>query len=1421
MRNRATFCTFFAILAIGNSAPAQPITRSNVAFSEAPTVEESPEIANLLRVADEAVARADWKLAIDSLTRVIANPEGLRSAGNDAMIYESPRRHAYRMLASLPDEGLKAYRILHDGRAKGLLEQARANYDVSGLQRVCEEYLLTSHGLEAAELLASWLIDLGRETEAAYLLDDIAAVLPGDDALPDSLNVKRALAARLMGDETAVSTALGDISDPGLAGRIETLLNGLNVRKWGDSPIRRERWTGPGGGGPARGMMPAVDPLFAERSPWRQPLPSSIAGLWPELDALSPSMLPVTQPITDDGRLFVKSGDDVVAIDLHSFALLWISDRGLKSPLDRQWGKTGTSEERLLSDYVAGSLSTAFGLVFDIHRDETQLVPANRNQRVRNRQVLAKDKTNTLFAFDAVTGRVRWSHGRAGEDGDDLLEQVQFLAPPVAASEALWVPFEQSRDIFLAVLDPETGQLLKRIFLCTLAGRDVNSREALFPAVADGVIYVPTGHGLLFAVDAASRSIRWASRYRVPPPFTRRQRWTKQPQVVRAAEWLSGPPVVTSSLVLLAPTDDDRLIALDRLSGVEKWSVPRGQFRYIIAAAADRAWLGGSSVGQLLFADLDYAWAVDSPGETARAVLSGDRIYVPTQVGLSIIDADSGEAISAYELPADQPPLGNLLCMGGSMISLDPSEVRAFPDRDSYDQTLAAHQADPTDARLAIRIAFMELWNGSSERALEALAEVDVMGEDGGEMLARHVAHLSVESLINLGESVGLAPEKAIEYLRRAADVAVERSDRTEAVMALGRRLRVVGRFRDAYETLMNLGLTVKPNETVSAGDTLRNPRIVIARELRRIEPELGGSEIERIASGVREIYETGRTKLSDSRAYGEGIRALRNLADCGLLGGWDQAALNELGRFELSRGKIERAQQHLLESVHRGSVRERSAEALLILAEAAVDSFQNQHLQASELLDRLMREYVNETVSGEHVPRLVAKIAKRVDEGVVAAQRAAMDSPIFELTRELAFERPGDRELVSLVDVRDGLVPELSDRALFLVAPRTLRCRSVVDGSLLWESELLLDEFAFETPRTTAVRMEQGAIMVDGQTAVINSRQGLHAVGLLTGLRLWAVPFDGGPFFGDPVLRNDSTDAGAGVVAYLSAPRQLDVRRLLDGELRWRRMLRGKTIGSVRIRDDYVLTADPVLENVAVYRVDNGDALCEIKFDQPKGRVIPISYHDGVLCGPSGSAIEAFDVRTGERLWRLDLSSEPVWLFEPTEGHLVASVAGGYHWLVETGTGEILLEKQTDAVPGGARLGTEHDGVLVLAGLEETREGDRWHIAGFDPADGRELWRRDYLGPKAGPQFRLVKGAILMAALTKSDSGGRGGLREGVVILDVRTGNLIGSPVFPEMSTERLTGRMAVWPGRLALQTTKGVVTLRTNLAGRSAGVN
>ena len=306
--------------------------------------------------------------------------------------------------------------------------------------------------------------------------------------------------------------------------------------------------------------------------------------------------------------------------------------------------------------------------------------------------------------------------------------------------------------------------------------------------------------------------------------------------------------------------------------------------------------------------------------------------------------------------------------------------------------------------------------------------------------------------------------------------------------------------------------------------------------------------------------------------------------------------------------------------------------------------------------------------------------------------------------------------------------------------------------------------------------------------------------------------------------------DVGRGRVACVLSRGTLSVLRVLDGGVVWERPLETATI--VRVRDDYVLTADGRVEEIRVFRFDTGDLLSINRFRQPGGELseapVSIVFSAGVLCGPDEDGVVAYDARTGDRLWSLDLQDGISGLFELTEGRLIIGTAAGVHKLVDARTGDVLFDERIENMPGGAVFGVLEDDIVVLAGYEETGHGDRWSLAGVEVSSGKMRWSRQLMGLMNRSHLGLAEGVIpLVAVIEQEVSDGartRTLRRQQITLIDKRTGANVGDPVTwaGAAGGNGLSGEMEIWPGRVLLQARDGIVMFRSRpAASTGTGVN
>jgi len=955
--------------------------------SDQATIQPSPPLDNLIKRAAEGIERRDWKLAIDSLQRIIDDPQGVL-VERSPRLYESARRYAQRMLAGLEPQGLGAYRVLYDGRARAALDEAVERHDADALARVVDRYLLTSCGDNAADLLASWMLDAGRPAEALALFDRIELLRPDADVSSESIAARRVVAHAMLGQPRAAETALRQASgalDAPTAAMLAEMIEAFAGRE--DDGRRHAGaapapfWPGMASGGERQGIMPAVSPSLREDISWRHPLPHAQASDWLRYleDRETEPDPPVVQAVVADDRLFIKGVQRCAAIDLESFEPLWQSEPEVEGIAERylrlrtqgalafQHGDLSAegflpppSSQLLRRDYVAGSLSVVGDLLLSVERsgqgayfddDGVFVQIGGARFRVGGEGDAPSTRVGSrLVAYDVETGAVRWQRGRT-TDASDPLRAVEFLATPVGVNAELWAPALIREDLYIVVLEPATGKLLRQVLLCTPAEGGLKLHEALWPAVAGSTVYVPTGQGLLFAISVNDYTPLWAARYHHDAPTS----WRRT--TPRTRYWLSTPPVVTGPLVLLAPTDNDTLWAFDRITGELRWSIDRADCPwadYILAANTDRVWVAGGRVGCLSVDTGEWLWTSEPLESTGRGILSGSLVYVPTVGGLTALDAGDGTLVSRTPLPPGDDPLGNLLALPGALISVDTTQVRKYPDLEAgYARAVALHRADPTDAAAAIQLARMELLRGAPDRALATLDEARPGDSARDRRRADQATHLRVRALIALGDGAP-TPKRAVEYLERAVAAANRDADVLDSTLGLGRQLRRTGRFEDAYRTLWALGRSETADQMIGAEQGVeRQARLVISEHLAQIEDELPPEGRSRLIREAADAVASAVADLPDRVQRSSAADSLRVLARTGAPGGWDQAALIELAGWQARDGKYESAEQDFRAAVRLAGTPELTVKALLSLARMYLDEHQWQLLGAGNCLDR------------------------------------------------------------------------------------------------------------------------------------------------------------------------------------------------------------------------------------------------------------------------------------------------------------------------------------------------------------------------------------------------------------------------------------------------------------------------------------
>ncbi|HND55384.1 MAG TPA: PQQ-binding-like beta-propeller repeat protein, partial [Pirellulaceae bacterium] len=167
---------------------------------------------------------------------------------------------------------------------------------------------------------------------------------------------------------------------------------------------------------------------------------------------------------------------------------------------------------------------------------------------------------------------------------------VAFVGAPLAAAGRLVVPVLDGATSELRALSLESGATIWRTVLCDepRTGGPTWSRTALDRAGRH--LFCAPGLGVVAAVDEASGAIRWVARYpRTARPDALATNLSGGPSGSSANPagagrddtgltwdgWRDDQLLAVGPLVLVAVSDSDELIALDRINGQPRWTAPR------------------------------------------------------------------------------------------------------------------------------------------------------------------------------------------------------------------------------------------------------------------------------------------------------------------------------------------------------------------------------------------------------------------------------------------------------------------------------------------------------------------------------------------------------------------------------------------------------------------------------------------------------------------------------------------------------------------------------------------------------------------------------------------------------------------------------------------------------------------------------
>ncbi len=670
--DRAGWCVgllIAALVLVGGGGSAAGQIQNPVYVDDAPSANETlARVPSLLATGnDDEAARVLQVLLTEDGERVVAT--------SDRNLFESVRSRVHRVLRSDPGL-LERYRTIEGVQAERLFEAG----DIDTLERT---RLLTPPGFDSAVRLAQGHLEGARFNAARMTLEQLTDH-------PDAQGERLVSAGRLLADvacylddpETA-DLAAGWLRDAGVE------VPAFDAARWPDAA----RLAG----------HSALD--HGESVLLQGILPKPLWSL--QLDAF------LTRAQTDDPRFrndTPQFGRQLAILPTVAGDTLYVNDGQMISALNRftlepKWQVTPSSvlppspaPQRTESTRFRRSNNPRAML----EDPSTITVASGTVVATTGRPVSAgRLGDDRVHALEARDGTLRWSV-RISDLHPDL-EGTAVRGPAIIADGTVVVGLRKSLiqrrlySVYLVGIDLQTGALRWQRLMGS-AGSLPHIRQSLAThggVERDGVVYRSERLGVLGAYEAATGRPRWVRR--TPSQPVRMS--------VSIPPWQISLPILDGeTLIALAP-DESPIYRLDRATGrilgTRAGSI-FGTPRYLVRVGDKLAGVGDDRIYIGPIDSFEIAGAQRTPdfpdlGIRGRVVAAGDRLLVPLETGVAIVDP-SDPTRTPEMLPLDAP--GNVLAEQGQLAVVDDSRIHSYLLWDEAESRLKAQMlANASDPR--------------------------------------------------------------------------------------------------------------------------------------------------------------------------------------------------------------------------------------------------------------------------------------------------------------------------------------------------------------------------------------------------------------------------------------------------------------------------------------------------------------------------------------------------------------------------------------------------------------------------------------------------------------------------------------------------------------------------------------------------
>jgi len=1213
------------------------------------TLETSADADSLLNRALDYIANDQYREALLLLQHVNDNYGDVLTT-TDGRLFVPARETVERTVRSLPAEGLREYRLTADGEASGMLDgRAPASVrDADPLRAVAERYFVSSIGDEAAFALAARLLDQGRHHAARRWLMKILNDHPDPTVDRTQLHARLLAANAGMGDRAGAQRMADRLRDDRdiAASRLDALM-GFVERTTDPTAVDESRDWPMAYGGPRRmGLMPAMgdaglhhrDRDAAEIDidlwavAWEDRVPLSSAALTSGQTVYHGANYPSTRPmlnrrwlderwqptaraVIDDQTAVYKLGETVTAIDLPTGRRLWSRAAKGEAPqrntINRAYyhnraraNYPATMEEMVLfGDRVGRSIAVIDKVVYHVV-DASPMVGGRAGRvRVINGRPMRVASGSALQALNLKTGKVLWEQDILPRSAGDVEAEeknpqppnapfttaTRVLGSPVRAAGSLIVPVDDMGELYLVALDAKTGQEQWRRFMCASGTGYGPPWAPIELTVSDGLIYVPTGRGLLMAADAETGQPLWASRYQRIEPDNRYMSRNANAHLAwaqGAQAWVDNVVMPMGGELLMVAADAADVIVFDAGTGrvTRRYDIDQygTDIKTLVGVADGRLVVGGQSTMAAIELDTGkLAWKTRLEGATGAAVLAGNAVFAPVADHIVRIDLITGKWQANIPVSdASDGPVGNLYSDGQQLLAMGVDGMVGLVDIDDHFARLNERIAAGDAAALIDRAQLYRQVGRTQQAADDYRAALAAAIDDESQARARE------QLLATLLALAATSPETAEAYLDEAEQLASSddqrirvRLVRADTYAAGGNLQPAIAIYADLVDNDSQAIMSVDPNQpnvvmSLSHVATARI-RALVAEHGSRVGPLLESNAAAMLTdvSGEVEAKQQLQQLAGVTRTYpstNASLTAAERLTDLSLREDVRLAALAEAALRSMAASGDQRTEARskaLLAKLY--NQRDWPVEAAAMWRNIA-----DQHS------DQAFGEGETAVAAKDLAQKRIASLRDRVD---ALADPLAMTGPPYE---QVWKSTSPDAQIVTLGGPADQLSSFLQSHVLLYSPSRDrLIMRDARTGAAIWSKSTPSDARNVLRRQGTENMFAGGR---DGHILVITTNSKINAYDLFDGQLLWSRDGTGDAQQQMRYQRGlmQPIHVGAGLMldtgwAEDDSAQVVRAYDLLDGKLLWERRMEEATPTGVYATPQYAIIA-----------VDGGDRL-------------------------------------------------------------------------------------------------------------------------------------------------------------------------------------------------------------------------------------